>query len=167
MADMRPSSLPSATPGPPTAEVLEAFAIQRHLSDINCPGHDPGSAVRAIAQDALFERCDFSDADMRGLNLSRSTFRDCKAQRPCFSSAALEGPRWIGGSVAFGDFTGVECIGAVFEKLDAANTRWADALMTGVRFIRCRMPGARMSGHRGLGPSFSHCRSEEHTSELQ
>ncbi|MCX9190416.1 hypothetical protein C3Y87_03080 [Carbonactinospora thermoautotrophica] len=71
----------------------------------------------------VFRRCDFTEANLRGVNLRAAKFEDCRLARADLTGAFLDETTWVGGSAPFLVLVDAEAEDAVFRGIDLANSR--------------------------------------------
>ena len=135
------------------------LAQSRDVADMSFAGLDLRRAVSDSpgAIPRTFQRCDFRECSLAGLDLTGVTFDCCVFDEADISGADLENSSWLAGSGLKLQAVGARANGARFERCTMIGADWSQASLAGARFKGVRLAGASFARARLRDTSFEDC----------
>jgi uncharacterized protein YjbI with pentapeptide repeats len=123
------------------ARLDSADATRSHI----VRSHFQAASLRAsILDQAVFEACDLSKANLEETRLRYALLSHCRAVGAVFHNADLEGARFVDCDLRDTDWRGSQeafSRGAEFVRCDLREARWTGRNLFGVSFIDCKLYG--------------------------
>lgn len=99
--------------------------------------------------------CDFKDADLSGLDMSRWMFDRCQMRSADFTGAKLEATQWRSCRGGFANFTAADLSEVQIISCDFNNSAWRRARLSAAQFDRCKLTGADLTDAAAMDLCFT------------